>query len=118
LVIKPDKGVDRASTDISDFEITRLSAIVKIDRDEFWWTSDAKNLAEVKSSCAITMPDLQPAKMDYPCVVANLQNLQGKITMPEYVDPSKGTKSEIAVKLCEGIVQALTCGRPEGPTVG
>jgi len=27
LVIKPDKGVDRASTDISDFEITRLSAV-------------------------------------------------------------------------------------------
>jgi len=93
LVIKPDKGVDRASTDISNFEIARLSAIVKVDQDEFWWTSDAKNLAEVKSSCAIMMPDLQPAKMDYPCVVANLQNLQGKITMPEYQTGKRGIRS-------------------------
>lgn len=93
LVVKPGEDVNSASNDISNLPIAKLSAIVKIDRDDFWLTSDAgyqkpsvvwKTLAEVKPSCAITIPDVQPAKMDYPRVVNNLRTLQGKITTPGY----------------------------------
>lgn len=88
LVVKVDEKADT-----SNMELARLSAIVKIDRDDFWMISDAgyqkpsvvwKSLAEVKLSCAMTMPDLQPVKMDYVCVVANLETLQGRITTPGY----------------------------------
>ena len=87
LVVKADKDIEKA------LEMARLSAIVKIDRDDFWLTSDAgyqkpsvvwKSLAEVKPSCAMTMPDVQPAKMDYSRVVANLHNLQERIMTPGY----------------------------------
>ena len=39
----------------------------------------------MKPSCAMTMPDVQPVtEMDYSRVVANLHNLQGRITTPGY----------------------------------
>lgn len=93
LVVKVEKEVDKASTEVGELEMAKLSAIVKIDRDDFWMTSDAgyqrpsvvwKSLAEVKLSCAMTMPDAQPAKMDYSRVVSNLQELQGRIATPGY----------------------------------
>ena len=96
LVVKVEEGVE--GTETSDLQLAKLSAIVKIDRDDFWMTSDAgyqkpsvvwKSLAEVKLSCAMAMPDLQPAKMDYAVVVSNLQSLQAKITTPGY-DMGKG----------------------------
>ena len=87
LVVKVEKNIEKA------LEMARLCTIVKINRDDFWLTSDAgyqkplvvwKSLAEVKPSCAMTMPDVQPVKMDYSRVVANLHNLQGRITTPGY----------------------------------
>ena len=93
LLIKPGESINSAHNDPSNLPFAKLSAIVKIDRDDFWLTSDAgyrkpsvvwKTLADVKPSCAITMPDVQPAKMDYARVVDNLRMLQGKITTPGY----------------------------------
>ena len=88
LVLKVD---DKAEP--SNMQLARLSAIVKIDRDDFWLTPDAgyqkssvvwKSLADVKLSCAMTMPDLQPVKTDYVRVVSNLETLQERITTPGY----------------------------------
>lgn len=70
-----------------------LTAITRMDCNNFWMTSDAgygrpstvwKDLAEVKLSCVVCSPDLQPAKGDYDQVIANLQSLQGKIVTPGY----------------------------------
>ena len=93
LLVKPDENIKSAHNDPSNLPIAKLSAIVKIDRDDFWLTSDAgyrkpsvvwKTLADVKPSCAITIPDVQPARMDYARVVDNLRTLQEKITTPGY----------------------------------
>ena len=93
LLVKPEESTNSARNDPSNLPLAKLSAIVKIDRDDFWLTSDAgyrkpsvvwKSLADVKPSCAITIPNMQPAKMDYARVVDNLRTLQGKITTPGY----------------------------------
>ena len=90
LVVKVEEAVATSDTNL---QLAKLSAIVKIDCDDFWMTSDAgyqkpsvvwKTLADVKLSCAMTMPDLQPVKMDYASVVSNLQTLQGRTMMPGY----------------------------------
>jgi len=83
---------DGASSDGS-FEMASLSAIVQVDHNDFWMTPDTgyqkpsavwKDLLDVKPSCIISAPDLQPVKDKFQQVVANLQHLQGEMWMPGY----------------------------------
>jgi len=93
-----DRRVDRlvvndgASSDGS-FEMASLSAIVRVDHNDFWMTPDAgyqkpsavwKDLLDVKPSCVVSAPDLQPVKDEFQQVVANLQHLQDKMQTPGY----------------------------------
>jgi len=70
-------------------------AIVHINRNDFWMTSDAgyrrpstvlKGLRDVKLSYAvcICIPDLQPVRGNYDQVVKNLEQLQAEIVTPGY----------------------------------
>lgn len=74
-------------------EVATLTTIVRIDGNDFWMVSDGaynwpstvwKELADVKLSCAVCAPDLQPVKVDYDQVVANLHELQRQVVTPGY----------------------------------
>ncbi|KAI5992237.1 hypothetical protein EDD15DRAFT_2368510 [Pisolithus albus] len=61
-----------------------LSVIVRIDRDNFWLTSDGgyveptaicKELQEVKPSCTLTNPRMEPASTDFDSVLHMLRQL-------------------------------------------
>ena len=93
-------------------DLAKLSAIVKIDREDSWLTSNAgyqkpsvvwKNLWEAKPLGVIAMPELQPVKTEYVRVVSNLQKLR-KITAPGY-QMSKGfflAALQVAPRLVRG----------------
>ena len=90
-----DRRADRLAVkgDDANYEMASLSAIVRIDRNDFWMTSDAgyqkpstvwKDLLDVKPSCAVCAPDLQPVKGNYEKVVENLKQLQAQTQTPGY----------------------------------
>lgn len=92
LVIKGETG-NKETTDDRQAEMATLTVIVHVDCNDFWITLDGgytrssivwKDLAEVKLTCAMCSPDLQPAKLDYDQVIANLESLQGRIVTPGY----------------------------------
>jgi len=92
LAVKTD-SIGGETKDTSQYIMVTLTAIVHIDRDDFWMTSDAgyrrpstvwKGLRDVKPSCAVCIPDLQPARGDYDQVVKNLEQLQAEIVTPGY----------------------------------
>ena len=92
LVVK-GQNEQEGAMEPSQCELAMLSAIVRVDRNDFWLTSDAgyskpstvwSNLVDVKPSCVVCAPDLQPVKSDYAQVVANLQELQNQMTTPGY----------------------------------
>jgi len=92
LAVKGETGGEERK-DKANYEMVSLSAIVRIDRNNFWMSSDAgyqrpstvwKDLVDVKPSCAVCTLDLQPAKGDYEKVVENLQQLQAQTLTPGY----------------------------------
>ena len=92
LVIKQETGNDEQTEDRKP-EMVTLTAIVCVDRNDFWMTSDGgyvrpsivwKELAKVKLTCTVCSPDLQPAKGAYKQVILNLQSLQCEILTPGY----------------------------------
>ena len=97
-VIEHDHNSDSPQTYPSpppdgDFNMAHLSAIVQIDNNDFWLTSDAgyrkpsaiwPGLASVKPSCAATEPHVQPVKDDFKTVVENLRQLQSLTSTPGY----------------------------------
>ncbi|KIK11918.1 hypothetical protein PISMIDRAFT_78579, partial [Pisolithus microcarpus 441] len=97
-----------------------LSAIARIDNHDFWLTSDGgyqgpdsvwKEFLEVKPSCALTDPGLQPAAADFPIVLRTLQKITEKCVTPGYsagrsfFAPSKttATRFKLRHKLFEGL---------------
>ncbi|KAI6011233.1 hypothetical protein BKA83DRAFT_4132225 [Pisolithus microcarpus] len=70
-----------------------LSAIVRIDRDDFWLVSDGgyqgagsiwKDILDVKPSCALTKPGMQPLDADFATVMTTLRLLTNKCVTPGY----------------------------------
>ncbi|KAI5989258.1 hypothetical protein EDD15DRAFT_2284432 [Pisolithus albus] len=70
-----------------------LSAIVRIDSEDFWLTADGgylgpnivwKEFADVKLSCAATDPGLEPVSSDYVVVINVLQHLTEKCVTAGY----------------------------------
>ncbi|KAI5991149.1 hypothetical protein EDD15DRAFT_2449176 [Pisolithus albus] len=101
-----------------------LSAIVRIDRDDFWLTADGgyveptpmcKELLEVKLSCALTNPAVEPASTDFPTVLQILRQLTGQCVTPGYssgksffsVEKNKPPGFKVRHKLFERIDSVL-----------
>ncbi|KAI6027708.1 hypothetical protein PISMIDRAFT_13336 [Pisolithus microcarpus 441] len=70
-----------------------LTAIVRIDRDHFWLTSDGgylgpnticKEILDVKPSCAFTDPGMEPIQLDFPTVLQILHDLTLQCVTPGY----------------------------------
>ncbi|KIK25546.1 hypothetical protein PISMIDRAFT_9547 [Pisolithus microcarpus 441] len=70
-----------------------LSAIVRIDRDDFWLVSNGgyqgagsvwKDILDVKPSCALTKPGMQPLDADFATVMTTLRLLTNKCVTPGY----------------------------------
>ncbi|KAI6014255.1 hypothetical protein PISMIDRAFT_118001, partial [Pisolithus microcarpus 441] len=70
-----------------------LSAIACIDHDDFWLTADGgyhaptpvcRELLDVKPSCALATPGLEPVKSDFAIVLRNLRQVTEKCIMPGY----------------------------------
>ena len=90
---RADRLVVNGPPSEGSFEMASLSAIVRVEHNDFWMTPDAgyqkpsaiwKDLLDVKPSCVVSAPDLQPVKDDFQQVVANLQHLQGEMRTPGY----------------------------------
>ncbi|KAI6032329.1 hypothetical protein PISMIDRAFT_19423 [Pisolithus microcarpus 441] len=71
----------------------KLSAIVQIDRDDFWLTSDGgyvgptaicKEILEVKPSCSLSNPGVEPASSDFATVLQTLHVLTEDCVTPGY----------------------------------
>ncbi|KAI6020046.1 hypothetical protein PISMIDRAFT_17811 [Pisolithus microcarpus 441] len=74
-------------------EPAELCAIVRIDRDHFWLTSDGgylgpndicKEFLDVKPSCALSSPGLEPMASDFLTVLQMLRLLMEKCVTPGY----------------------------------
>lgn len=70
-----------------------LSAIVRIDRENFWLTSDGgyvgptnicKEILEVKPSCTLSNPSVEPASTDFATVLQMLHLVTEKCVTPGY----------------------------------
>ncbi|KAI5995129.1 hypothetical protein EDD15DRAFT_2195752 [Pisolithus albus] len=70
-----------------------LTAIVRIDRDDFWLMSDGgyqgpgsvwKDILDVKPSCALTKPGLDPLNSDFATVLSMLRLLTQNCVTPGY----------------------------------
>ncbi|KAI5982437.1 hypothetical protein EDD15DRAFT_2377846 [Pisolithus albus] len=70
-----------------------LSAIVRIDRNDFWLTSDGgyqgptalcKEILHVKPSCTLTDPACMPVSADFPAALETLRMLTEKCVTPGY----------------------------------
>lgn len=70
-----------------------LSAIACIDHDDFWLTADGgyhaatlvcRELLDVKPSCALATPGLEPVRSDFATVLQNLRQITEKCTTPGY----------------------------------
>ncbi|KAI5982958.1 hypothetical protein EDD15DRAFT_2202440 [Pisolithus albus] len=74
-------------------EGAELTAIVRIEREHFWLTSDAgylgptdicKEILDVKPMCAVGDPGVEPVQSDFPTVVDMLRVLTRQCVMPGY----------------------------------
>ncbi|KAI5981832.1 hypothetical protein EDD15DRAFT_2182600 [Pisolithus albus] len=70
-----------------------LRAIVRIDLADFWLTADGgyvgpnsiwKEMVDVKPSCAVTDPGIDPVTTDFPVVIQVLEQLTAKCVTPGY----------------------------------
>lgn len=70
-----------------------LSAIACIDHDDFWLTADGgyhgtttvcREILDVKPSCALTTPGLEPVKSDFATVLHNLRQITEQCITPGY----------------------------------
>ncbi|KAI6004719.1 hypothetical protein EDD15DRAFT_2359476 [Pisolithus albus] len=70
-----------------------LSAIACIDHDDFWLTPDGgyhgpttvcREILDVKPSCAMTIPGLEPVRSDFGIVMQNLRAITQKCVTPGY----------------------------------
>ncbi|KIK28381.1 hypothetical protein PISMIDRAFT_90711 [Pisolithus microcarpus 441] len=77
----------------SDVPAFVLSAIACIDHDDFWLTADGgyhaatlvcRELLDVKPSCALATPGLEPVRSDFATVLQNLRQITEKCTTPGY----------------------------------
>ncbi|KAI6010047.1 hypothetical protein PISMIDRAFT_12614 [Pisolithus microcarpus 441] len=82
-----------SSTAAAQHEPAELSAIVVIDSKNYWLTSDAgyqkgasmwQHLYDVKLSCTVSAPPMNPQKSDFGTLMKNLCILMQKITMPGF----------------------------------
>ncbi|KAI5990596.1 hypothetical protein EDD15DRAFT_2197916 [Pisolithus albus] len=97
-----------------------LSAIVRIDREDFWLVSDGgyqgpgnvwKDILDVKLSCALTKPGLEPIDSDFAVVLNALQLLTQKCVTPGYTlgkslfgnENSNPTRFKLRHKLLESL---------------
>ncbi|KAI5987722.1 hypothetical protein EDD15DRAFT_2372104 [Pisolithus albus] len=97
-----------------------LSAIARIDREDFWLTSDGgyqgpnsvwKEFLQVKPSCALTDPGSQTVPSDFGIILQTLQKITDKCVTPGYTagrsffSPSDDspTRFKLRHKLFEGL---------------
>ncbi|KAI5982870.1 hypothetical protein EDD15DRAFT_2377090 [Pisolithus albus] len=97
-----------------------LSAIVRIDREDFWLVSDGgyqgpgnvwKDILDVKLSCALTKPSLEPINSDFAVVLNALRLLTQKCVTPGYTlgkslfgnENSNPTRFKLRHKLLESL---------------
>ncbi|KAI6025248.1 hypothetical protein PISMIDRAFT_11508 [Pisolithus microcarpus 441] len=104
-------------------EAAVLSAIVRIDRDHFWLTSDGgylgpnaicKEILDVKPSCAMGNPGMEPAQSDFPTVLQILWELTQRCVTAGYsAGPSCFTtekNSPTCFKLRHRLFEAIDSG--------
>ncbi|KAI5989032.1 hypothetical protein EDD15DRAFT_2370889 [Pisolithus albus] len=81
------------SSSAAEHELAELSAIVLIDSKNYWLTSDAgyqrgtciwPHLYDVKLSCTVSAPPMNPQKTDFATVTNNLRVLMQKIATPGF----------------------------------
>lgn len=85
--LKPDVPLSQPN------EPAILSAIVRIDRDDFWLMADGgylgpnnvcKDILDVKPSCALSNPGLEPVMSDFPLVLQTLQQFTQRCVTPSF----------------------------------
>lgn len=98
-------------------ELAELSAIVFIDSKNYWLTSDGgyrkgvgmwHHLYDVKPSCTVSEPPMNPAKVDFSAAMKNLRILMQKIGTPGYekgkgflfYDNSSPTPTRFKIRHC------------------
>ncbi|KIK17013.1 hypothetical protein PISMIDRAFT_685753 [Pisolithus microcarpus 441] len=95
ITLPSDDSLDRPRSPPPEPAVLR--AIVRIDSDDFWLTADGgylgpntvwKEIANVKPSCTVTDPGLDPITSDYDVVIHVLQDLTQKCVTAGY---SSGT---------------------------
>ncbi|KIK13779.1 hypothetical protein PISMIDRAFT_688404 [Pisolithus microcarpus 441] len=95
VTLPSDDSLDRPGSPPPEPAVLR--AIVRIDSDDFWLTADGgylgpntvwKEIADVKPSCTVTDPGLDPITSDYNVVIHVLQDLTQKCVTAGY---SSGT---------------------------
>lgn len=101
-----------------------LSAIVRIDQDNFWLTSDGgyvgptaicKEILEVKPSCSLSNPAVEPASSDFATVLQMLRVLTEECVTPGYssgksffsTEKNKPPRFKVRHRLFERIDSAL-----------
>ncbi|KIK19870.1 hypothetical protein PISMIDRAFT_43628, partial [Pisolithus microcarpus 441] len=70
-----------------------LSAIACIDHDNFWLTTNGgyhgpttvcRAILNIKPSCAMTIPGMEPVTSDFGVIIQNLHEINQKCVMPGY----------------------------------
>ena len=101
LAVKPieTKRTDSPGTPLpspppdDSFELATISAVIQIDSNDYWLTSDANyraptelcpDFATIKPSCVGHMPDVAPFTLDWANVVDNLSVLQDLAVTPKF----------------------------------
>ncbi|KAI6006098.1 hypothetical protein EDD15DRAFT_2359233 [Pisolithus albus] len=84
---------DEPSSSAAQHELADLSAIAVIDSKNYWLTSDAgyqrgacmwPHLYDVKLSCTLSAPPMNPLKADFATLTKNLHILMQKIATPGF----------------------------------
>ncbi|KIK12662.1 hypothetical protein PISMIDRAFT_18584 [Pisolithus microcarpus 441] len=111
-------------TDSPPPKAAKLTVIVRIDREDFWLTSDGgyieptaicKEIQEVKPSCALSNPAVEPASSDFPTVLQTLRILTEQCVTPGYssgksffsMEKNKPPRFKVRHRLFERIESAV-----------